>query len=649
MSGQAYRPDIDGLRGIAVLAVVGFHLSESLLPAGYLGVDVFFVISGYLIGRIICAELDEGTFSYRHFYIRRLRRLGPALMAMLVVTTMVAGLLYLPRDLIGYSKSLWATLLFGSNIYFLRDTNYFAAIAEEKALLHMWSLSVEEQFYFLAPVLLVVLHRLRPRRQLIATTALVALSLGLHYALVELGKAGPAFYLLPTRMWELGMGICLALAQRARPWPVAVEKVGIAALLLLFVCLTYGAKAPVPLANLLACLATATLILAGHRAESPSSLFLGWRPLSMVGRASYSIYLWHWPLIVFCKYYHVVPLSPFGSGILLLGTVVIGFGSWRFIERPCRNPKVTTRSIATACLAAALLLAAAAAAAVFSGGLAGRVDDRAAKFNAAVGTHYRCELTNYLRFGPFYGCAVNLPSGDPDKADVLLYGNSHAQMYAPVLARVLAEGGRQGFLVPMAGCLPFVNFNISTQCLNLARANVAAINRQPSAGVLVIALFWETHYDLIGDGGSSYSVRDADDLIPLVTDLSEKTRKQGRKLYWVGPIAVPGVPLSSFAARNIQFSRGINLPLYADYSEFATRWRPLWRAPVFAPDNTLLRPDKIQCSEDVGCNYFINDAPLFSDSNHLAAAATMRFAEMFSPILSNGDDQILQTIAPRLP
>ena len=199
-----YRPDIDGLRAVAVLSVIAFHLNPAWLPGGYLGVDIFFVISGYLITNIIWREACEQNFSILRFYERRIRRIMPALLTVLAATSVAALILLLPADLKGFGRSLLATLFFVANIYFWRDTNYFSRTAEDKPLLHMWSLGIEEQFYIVMPFLLAILAFRWRRAAVWFVLAIVLLSFGLNVFANRIGAQNPAFYLLPTRAWELG-------------------------------------------------------------------------------------------------------------------------------------------------------------------------------------------------------------------------------------------------------------------------------------------------------------------------------------------------------------------------------------------------------------------------------------------------------------
>src|SRR3954447_22772118 len=206
-----YRPDVDGLRAIAVMSVIVYHLFHTALPGGFLGVDMFFVLSGFLITTIIWREAQVRDFSILRFYDRRVRRILPALLLVLFATTIAALVILLPADLVGYGQSLLATMTFVANIYFWRDTDYFARVADYKPLLHMWSLGVEEQFYIFFPLLLVLLARFRQYVALYTIIPLAAASFALNIFANQVGGSSPAFFLLPTRAWELGLGAVIAL------------------------------------------------------------------------------------------------------------------------------------------------------------------------------------------------------------------------------------------------------------------------------------------------------------------------------------------------------------------------------------------------------------------------------------------------------
>src|SRR5271168_545230 len=205
-SSMRYRADIDGLRAVAVLSVLGFHLRIGMFRGGFVGVDIFFVISGYLIGSIILHDLAAGRFSFGRFYERRVRRIIPALLAALAVTAVLAYVYFLPGELVAFAKSLLAAVLSASNFYFWTQSSYFSAPAEMKPLLHTWSLGVEEQFYVCLPIFLFLAHRYFPRR-LRLSVVLVALASFVLSAVGAFRAPASTFYLLHTRAWELLVGV----------------------------------------------------------------------------------------------------------------------------------------------------------------------------------------------------------------------------------------------------------------------------------------------------------------------------------------------------------------------------------------------------------------------------------------------------------
>lgn len=335
-----YRADVDGMRAVAVLAVVGYHYWGQYIPGGFIGVDIFFVISGYLLSAIIVSDVQAGRFTFSGFYERRIRRIFPALFVLLGVATAAGCLLLFPKDLLSYSRSMIAASLSSSNFYFWATTTYFGGTGGEKPLLHTWSLAVEEQFYILFPIFIVLVHRHLPRHLRTVVTGVTVASLAWSIVDVRIDQSA-AFYLPFTRAWELLFGAMLTL----RVIPVPQSKVfreclaaagclGIAASIFLL-----SASAPFPGEySLLPCLSAGAIIAAGQDEATLAGRVLSWRPVVFVGLISYSLYLWHWPLLVF--FTRLAPLPSHirgGHAILAVLSVVIAAISWRFVETPFRT------------------------------------------------------------------------------------------------------------------------------------------------------------------------------------------------------------------------------------------------------------------------------------------------------------------------
>jgi peptidoglycan/LPS O-acetylase OafA/YrhL len=340
-----YRPDIDGLRAVAVVAVVLYHVGLPVLPGGFVGVDVFFVISGYLMAALIDRELVRGEFSFVAFYERRARRIFPALFAMLFFCTIVAAVIVPPRFFSDFGATLVATILFASNIAFWGKTaNYFDAPTEFNPLLHTWSLAVEEQFYVIFPVFLWLAWRARPRGRFALTAAVAALSL----LLCIWGTAWAptaTFYLLPTRAWELLLGALLALGARtsgsiSKPATFRTQIGALAgsALVVASFFLVDGEKAFPGAWALLPTAGAALLIHYGHDARTVAWRVLAAAPIVFVGRISYSVYLWHWPFFVFVDKYRLLGEPSVAHRALVVAlSFLAGYISWRWVEQPFRR------------------------------------------------------------------------------------------------------------------------------------------------------------------------------------------------------------------------------------------------------------------------------------------------------------------------
>jgi peptidoglycan/LPS O-acetylase OafA/YrhL len=365
-----YRPDIDGLRAVAVLPVVFYHLNISLVSGGFVGVDVFFVISGYLITGLISAEMFDGTYSITKFYVRRARRIFPALFFMCAVTALFVFLVCLPSDIEKFGASLAATTLFASNFYFNVSADYFAAGADTQPLLHTWSLAVEEQFYIFFPLILLFVRRYLAQREKLVMVALLLLSLAISVWLVRTDRSS-AFYLPHSRAWELLVGALLAIgvvpAIRSRALAGALGILGIA--LIAGSVLLYKQNMPFPgLAALAPCVGAALVIHAGGESSLPASRLLSMGPVRFIGLISYSLYLWHWPIDVIGRYFAFwhgwdPDLKPHKLVVLAL-SFACAILSWHFVERPFRQRpyRLGSRSMLAGSAAAMVVLVALSAA-----------------------------------------------------------------------------------------------------------------------------------------------------------------------------------------------------------------------------------------------------------------------------------------------
>ena len=354
---MTYRPDIDGLRAVAVIAVILFHLNAAWLPGGFLGVDIFFVISGYLIGGILYRELSTGTFSLKRFYLRRMRRILPAFFAVVVFTLIVGAQLMVPGSdewNTARSSAKWS-VFFGGNFFSALNTDYFAPTVEVQPLNHLWSLAVEEQFYFIYPLILWaimgIIKRILPpasssltRCVNVVLTALAIASFALAFLPISLhGTALVSYYLPHLRFGELLIGAILAVAVaqgNLQPSAKTATFVGSLSILVLIACLVLPFPNTTPwfpgFAAALPCIASAGIIYAGARPYWFASA-LSHRAVVFVGKISYSLYLWHWPLLAFAHYALGRELSNTVLATAALLIVLLSLASYYLIEQPLRH------------------------------------------------------------------------------------------------------------------------------------------------------------------------------------------------------------------------------------------------------------------------------------------------------------------------
>ena len=501
-----YRPDIDGLRAVAVLLVLAYHVGIYRLRGGFVGVDVFFVISGFLIGSIILGDLAADRFSLAGFYERRIRRILPALVVVLVAVSILAYKFLLPTEFVEFGKSLLSATFSVSNILFLHQSSYFDTPASMKPLLHTWSLAVEEQFYLFLPLFLMAIRKLAANRQrlLVGSVALTSFAIS---AVGAFQNKEATFYLAHARAWELLLGTLLAMD--AFPDISSSVSRNIASFsglaLILAAGLSFTTATPFPgAAALLPCIGAALIIAAGKTGPSLVGQVLSTKPAVFFGMISYSLYLWHWPLIVFQKANAVLVkgLSPNATKLVLIGaSVAVATLSWRFVEVPFRGRRFQhSRTLVFRMAGAtATFLVLISSGILLTKGMPARYPAEAVKIasfldntDAATDAQYRvgtCFITSknsYEDFDPNI-CLKQ----DPGKHNDLLIGDSHAAQLWFGLSSILK--GVNLMQATASGCKPTLvqGTNPEPKCARLMNYIFSEFLISHHVDTLLIAARWD--------------------------------------------------------------------------------------------------------------------------------------------------------------
>ena len=504
-----HRTDIDGLRAVAVVPVVLYHVGLATFSGGFVGVDVFFVISGFLITSMITEDLRRDRFSLRTFYERRIRRIFPALFTVLLATTALSALILLPRDFASYGRSLMATALFGSNIFFWGGSDYFDAEAHTKPLLHTWSLAVEEQFYLFFPLLLLLIHRWMPGRWKGWILGLAVLSLATSlWGVSRYPEA--SFYLLPTRAWELFLGALLALG--AFP---ALERQGLreaaavlgVVLLGIAVC-AFSESIPFPGAYaLVPCVGAALVISAGMHGTNRVSRLLSLRPVVFIGLISYSLYLWHWPLLSLARHLTLDPLTGVQRSAIVALSVLLASLSWRFVEQPLRRPPGAAARGTPVFVWAGAVSAVAVVLGTFgyrSGGWPARVSPRVQALDAAQQdfnqTRSRCHASNRHPITYADACVYGTP-GAPTR--FAIWGDSHAAELSVAMGELAANVQSSVRLLSYSSCPPGLAFEHKklAQC---ARHNAEVLRRMQGDTALDVVFLVARYAGGFGEPGNRF-------------------------------------------------------------------------------------------------------------------------------------------------
>ena len=654
-----YRPDIDGLRALAVLAVLVFHIDPRLLPGGFLGVDVFFVISGFLITSIIAREIQAGDFSFARFYERRIRRIVPALVVMLVATTLAALVWWWPADLEAYGKALKYVMLSLGNVHFLDAfQDYFNDEARRAPLLHTWSLAVEEQYYFVFPILLFSLfRRLRSGRLvLLILTAVLFLSLGLC---IWRGIESPmaSFFLLPFRAWEMLVGSFLAMS----PFKVSDEKSAsreglIGLFLVLGSFVFFAEKRFVPgLSALPSCLGAALLLRSGARAESVVARILSWKPLVFVGLISYSVYLWHWPLIVFAKSlwgdgrYGVMAPSLFAVSILS------GWASWKWVEQPFRRPqKVGAKPVWIFWGATTVSLLLFGSWIRQAHGLPKRFPVQVREILEVKDRKSKLKPENKKYFdpkrAPVYGDDSVTPS-------VALWGDSHAEALIPAFDELAKEYKKSfkyyGFpgQPPVSGMIRVVEGATEKKAIYTEKV-LEEVAENKDISVVVLHARWSVlnrarnevpNEEPLPVYQRTFKGREDRDAcyVERIRYTVDKLRAAGKRVIFVGPIPEIGVNVPDLLAREAM--KGQSLSTSMKCTDFERRHGYLLDALNSLKKRegvvVILPHERLMTGNDAKIS--VEGKPLYRDDDHLSEVGANYLRDLWRPIFSQNRESLV--------
>lgn len=540
-----YRSDIDGLRAVAVGAVLLYHAGFGFVPGGFTGVDIFFVISGFLIGGHIYAEEQSGRFSFAAFYQRRAKRILPALFAVLLASLLASVWLLSPLELKNFAAEAITTLFSASNIFFRFKQGYFAIRSDLRPLLMTWSLGVEEQFYIFVPLIITWLMRKKARLIPILIAGGVA---SFVLALYQVDRSpDAAFYLLPARAWELLAGVILAVVLAKRPGeegrrgsPMKNAGGFVGAALMLAPILLLHASTPFPGAAALPSVLGAVLLLWAEGSWI-NTVVLPLRPLRYVGRISYSLYLWHWPLLSFAAIVLDVKVTHTQAAFLLAVAFLLSVASYRWVEQPFRRSRTPAVPLLLRYAAATAVLLVIFTGARLTYGLQFRNPALAhTELVDAVGGLDNCFVTDGVAAPPT-SAACWEKTGKPA---IALWGDSHAESIDSALRSSANAAGFDYAEISKTACPPLADVSLhyaktpdhAAECIAYNEEAVRELRNDPSIKTVILAGYWkaflitpksETPGWLVAKG-KGYAMPSQEAAISMFSDGLERTIAQLR-------------------------------------------------------------------------------------------------------------------------
>jgi peptidoglycan/LPS O-acetylase OafA/YrhL len=623
------------------MSVALYHLNVWPFTGGFVGVDVFFVISGYLIGKGVIEDARAGRFSVRRFYLSRVRRLAVPLLLVVVATYAAGYLLLMPQDLSGLANSIIASMTFTANHHFYGTLDYFNADAGLKPLLHLWSLAIEEQFYLLFP--LVVLATTKWRRTLSSLVAIAAASMILNGYVTQTDQPA-AFFLLPFRAWEflLGTFVFLLLECSWSPpdWLISTASVvGVA--LVVWSTMAFTSHTSFPgLAALAPSVGTALAIYAGTIRDTGTRRLISVAPLPFIGRVSYSLYLWHWPIIVFLRYFLDRDLSGVESIGALGASVVFAWWTWLLIERPMWAGAPGWHryvTIQTSVVASAVVIAIAYPG-VRSEGFPHRLTPAAKAFeegrNDWTDDQFNCvdRTPDQIDAGDI--CLFD--AGEAARSTVLLWGDSHSTVLLPAMQRVSRDEQVDLTFIGSNGCPPILGVGTEKRlCLS---TNEAAARMITTVGfdVVMLGAAWTSYgrSNLAFVSGVSVDAHS-----PLLADRLAETIRQvartGARVVLVGQAPAYSVNVPNFLAKRQLLSR-VDRVFGYDRGIEPSQFNPaFFETAVEQTQAVVLWPSDTLCST-AGCALSVGGASIYKDAGHLSSTGSLLLVDAIKSVLKSG-------------
>ncbi|MHB2063059.1 acyltransferase family protein [Pseudomonas monsensis] len=641
------RRDIDGLRALAVIPVVLFHFGFTTFSGGFVGVDVFFVISGFLITSILFREISAQRFSFLDFWGRRARRILPALTVVVVVTLALGWLLLTAKDLAELGRTIRYQSLFISNILFMREDGYFAPASELKPLLHTWSLAVEEQYYIFFPLMMVLLMRyVRHWRWMLFAVLLVSFGLNLIY--IE-RRPEFAFFALPTRAWELLCGAMLAVLPAskhvARPWlRQSVGVAGLAAVLLAI--FTFDKSTVFPgWAALLPVLGTTALIWSGAQGATWASRLLSVRVLVWVGLLSYSLYLWHWPVYVYANAISIDGIQPLEALGWMALALALAWLSLRYIELPFREKRVFAKrnSMLVGGLLSITVLAITGSVINSSDGVPQRLTGKALEY--AQSREWKVGQADCMQLSTdkTLDKACRLGGDEQVAPTKMFWGDSHTAALLPAIAGTLGRDAQPVWLYSLTACPPIVEDRLRPQCQDFNKRNMALVLSRGIKDV-VLAANWSLYIygREDGDGDRQFLLERKDSPAQAEQRLAAGLKAQVAELRAAGVQVwlFKEVPLQhksyidrlTSLARIGRSAQGLGRPLNEHLARQRFFTELFGSMSAADPGVHVIDPTSLMCKDGL-CAIDVDGHSQYKDADHLSDVGSARLSPLFAPLL----------------